>query len=315
MASDNEEWTEVKDEWEEIPVDTESKSVSAPGGSPFEIKQPFSSMNNDDLYKALKGTEETVKDTYSAFEDAIPLKGFAEKASQKLVSMLPGAESYDSMRKKSITEDLERNRRTPTGTLLGSIAGSAIVPIKAPAPTGPLSSRLGSSLLKPKAESLVDAGKNAASRIAFNAADGASMAEDPYEAAINAAKAGGTTALLESLPIGGRVMKAGGKALQKGSNALMNAGAFGIGAYESNGDLSDKVVNGLKYAGGTALGGAMANNFAKGKVDSFAKVMDKLGSLPIKYQKLLTGPPQQAALTHYLLEKDDPEYRALVNGE
>lgn len=46
--------------------------------------------------------------------------------------------------------------------------------------------------------------------------------------------------------------------------------------------------------------------------DSLGNVLNRMGDLPQKYQKMLVGSPQEIALTHYILQKEDKEYRKLI---
>jgi len=95
---------------------------------------------------------------------------------------------------------------------------------------------------------------------------------------------------------------------------LLDVAALGSGAAASgmSGDPSD-FLKGLAFAAGRrVIAPRMASSMAR-SANSISKVLNRIGDMPIKYQKLLVGSPQEMALIHYILEKDDPEYRKAVD--
>lgn len=102
---------------------------------------------------------------------------------------------------------------------------------------------------------------------------------------------------------------------QQAIGGLLDVGAFTGGAL--SGDNSEGgFARGVAAAAARRSLGKRFPSFAGKSLLSVEKVMEKIGSMPIKYQKLLQGSPEQIAMTHFILQKDDPEYRrAIGEGE
>ncbi len=67
-------------------------------------------------------------------------------------------------------------------------------------------------------------------------------------------------------------------------------------------------------AGRRAIAPRLASIGAR-SANALSKVVDNVASLPIKYQRQLTGSPAQIAATHALLFRTDPEYQALLQNK
>ncbi len=289
--------------------------------SPFDLKQPFSTTDAPENIQ-------TGTDYLQSVREGIPLSEIGRKMDRAtdagldtLIDGRPFMAGFNQRNADAKAESATRHQRSPTASTAGNVTGALVAPI------GGLAMNAG-----------------------INIADASSRADSPEEALKNGVKAGGVSAAMSAIPgLGWVANKAGGK-ISKGadfledkigkklpmewiekllkkadevpkkplildhlglpmnapqaaakSSKMGNVAVFGAGAALTPGDLKTKLKGGAVAVAGKNVG-------------KIGDIMQKVGSLPMKYQNMLVGTPQQIELTHYLLQKEDPEYNKLINA-
>ncbi len=328
MANDDFEWSEADDfEWSEAPQ-RKPNSPPVPWGG-MDAKQPFSSKPF--TKKDVDSGVESVQDYYSSLNDNIPLAGWGRKAAAAGVAGIESAVTdkdfgtiYDEITARKNKEMADRQERSPTADVLGGVTAAMMVPVKKGVPPGWTFG-------------------GAAERIGLNAADAAGLGDTKEEMASNGVSGLGISTAMEAIPALGKlstVIGKGAKAygpvtkgplkdpthIKHGTRFaenprekeipqwMVDAAAGGTAAYFTPGDIKSKAMAGTLAAGNSRLAKKATQPTVRKNLERAGTIMERIGELPVKYQKLLTGSPQQIELTHYLLQKEDPEYRALVDG-